>query len=491
MGVVFQYKDKSFVNVVGRSRDYDGGLIQPKATEETFHNIESRYIKTIAAQIQMQNKGKNSKNVNDLLQLMNGDEAQLEKLIQGIENFLTNQFNDATDKFNSSLGSEVINAKAALRNAIIALNEGKGTKTAAENALDKLFDLAFKQQKVMTFYNNLRGNVPGGQQTKKQAFKASLQEVMGYNQIRQKIEEISQGNNVQGLANSIQGLLATPTEFFPSLIDAFGQDKINKTLAQTIKESQKGTKGKLVIDQDLGIDKKVYTKAADSQFIKRKVTVQIDPNDPKITYDFNIQPYVSTKFYEKKENIRLVSHAMKRESKSVLLDLLHQIYGRNDQIDYQLYNSLAFKDYSDKNREDLNTNFRVIRSDLTAYYAEKFIVGFASSDVNEAQMLLIYNGKAYPVLSIISQIVKQGIDAVKQGRYYGNFEENDLFRINIVSVGNEWIGKEASLALKAQRVEKVINAIMRLGMQGTLNIAAFNSMFEKLNFNNIQGISLT
>ena len=459
MGVVFQYKDKTFVNVVGNARDYDGGIIQPKATEETFHNIESRYIKAITTQIQMQNKGKNNKSINDLLQLMNGDEAQLEKLIQGIEEFLAGQFNDAAEKFNSSLGTEVVNAKAALRNAMIALNKGKKTKGAvekAENALDRLFDLAFKQQRIMTFYNNLRGMAPGGQQTKKQAFKASLQEVMGYNQIRQKIEDISQGNNIQGLAGSIQGLLTAPTEFFPSLIDAFGQNKINKTLAQTIKESQKGTKGKLIIDQDLGINKTVYTKAADSQFIKRRMSVEVGEGDAKITYDFNIQPYVSTKFYERKENIRLVSHAMKKESKSILLDLLHQIYGRSDQIDYQLYNSLAFKDHEGKDKKDLNANFRIIRSDLTAHYAEKFIVGFTSSNVNEAQMLLIYNGKAYPILSIISQIVKQGTDAVKQGRYYGNFEQDDLFRINIVSVGNKWIGEKPSPALKAQRVEKVI-----------------------------------
>lgn len=488
MGVVFQYKDESFVNVVGRDRDYDGGLIKSKATEETFQKIESRYVNSIAAQIQIQNK--NKKNVNDLLALMNGDEDKLNELVAGVENLLANQFNEAAEKFDATLGQDVISAKATLRNAINNLAEGKGTKESAINALDKMFDIAFKQQRIMTFYNNLRGMAPGGQLTKKQAFKAGLQEVMGYNQIRQKIEEISQGNGIQGLASGVQGLLTAPTELVPSLIDSFGQNKVNRTLIQTLQESKKGTKGKLIFDTDLAIDRKVYTKAADSQFIKRRVTVQDDPDNPKITYNFDIQPYVSTKFYEKSENIRLISHAMKQESQSMLLDLLHQIYGRSEETDYQLYNSLAFKDY--QNRGDLNTNFRIIRSDLTAYYAEKFIVGFTSSDMNEAQMLLIYNGKAYPILSIISKIVEQGIQATRDGRYYGNFEENDLFRINIVSVGNKWIGKEASTALKAERVKKVTNAIMRLGMQGTINIKAFQQMFENtFRFEEIQGINLT
>jgi len=64
---------------------------------------------------------------------------------------------------------------------------------------------------------------------------------------------------------------------------------------------------------------------------------------------------------------------------SFLMDVLPSLYIDNGEgkLDYQLYNTLAISYGQSKASGVLDKNFRIIRSDLVAEFAEKYMIGFA------------------------------------------------------------------------------------------------------------------
>jgi hypothetical protein len=63
-----------------------------------------------------------------------------------------------------------------------------------------------------------------------------------------------------------------------------------------------------------------------------------------------------------------------------------------------IYNALAFSYQKDRN-DVVAENYRIIRNDVIAIAAEKYLAGLNSK---EAPGFLVYNYTAYPILGIIS-----------------------------------------------------------------------------------------
>ena len=447
--------------------------------------IQSRYLGTIAAQIRSQNS---AQKVGEFLDLMTNKPEKFELIIQGIQEALAASFNEAAANFNAgiggtkTLGEKYNTVVSKLRRAFEAANKGTGSIKAVKNALDELYKLASNQSEMLSYYKNLKKD--------KRKFVSTMKDLMGYNQLRQKIEAIAGGQTIKNLGQGLTSNFTQPSEFFPQLIDVFGNGQVSKVVSEEFSQGLLGAGGKWIIDKDLaeaGITREIETKAADNQFIKKHLTVTIDPDNPNTVYDFYLAPFTSDKAYVgEKDTISMVSYGSS-ESSSILLDLLHSIY-RSSVSDYQIYNSLVKQDSNDV----LNQNFYIMRSDVTAYYAEKFIVGLNNESFNRTQSLLIYNLQAYPIISIISAIVKQGVEAMEKGRYYGNFEAGDLFRVNMVSVQNEWVGlkSQPSFWHKLLRIASTMQKIRSMQVQGKLNTPVLQHMMDNFNPSELQGIKI-
>lgn len=213
-----------------------------------------------------------------------------------------------------------------------------------------------------------------------------------------------------------------------------------------------------------------------------------------LTTSLTFDAILNTKTYLKEDKrnkyIKLSSYSGENE---ILTKLLNQLYPGWQKIGspeaYMIYNALAFS-YA-KGREDaVAYNYRIIRNDVIAIAAEKYLVGLNS---NETAGFLVYNYTAYPMLSIIHQIVEEA--SKKRGQYGSTTTgSSDLFsvRIDVTSAySNQWSDNptaRASQISAINRVRKTKNAIHRLKTYGQLNKEALEKMTV---FSKVQGIKIT
>lgn len=222
------------------------------------------------------------------------------------------------------------------------------------------------------------------------------------------------------------------------------------------------------------------SKAADSSnrtHVTTNVKMNVNGKDVTVTATYELDHAITTKEYiGQSDSLKLVSFSGQN---SVLLQQLREVFNFNTENKYAIYNGLAFSFTGYGDSRTPRENYRIIRTNLIAKNAEKYIVGLTKS---EGQRTLVYNGYAYPLLGIISAIAEQGIEAVKNSREYGSIvSNNDLFAIKIEysdadKTANKWLGPETnSLAQSKIRIKKVYDAIGKLKTYGQLNRKALDA----------------
>lgn len=223
---------------------------------------------------------------------------------------------------------------------------------------------------------------------------------------------------------------------------------------------------------------------------------QIKENgDSSLKTSLSFDAILNTKTYLTQDTkyLKLSSYGGENE---ILTQLLNQLYGSNwNQIGskkaYMIYNALAFSYQKDRN-DVVAENYRIIRNDVIAIAAEKYLAGLNSK---EAPGFLVYNYTAYPILGIISQIIKEISEG--NGRYgstTGTTGKKDLFtvRLDVTSAYvNKWSNeptKRASQISAINRVRKTKQAIHRLKTYGQINTDALKNI---KNIQKVQGIQIT
>lgn len=463
MGLVFE----GYPNIHGKPEHYEGGRITQKMKGDHFKNIESRYLNTMKAQLAGQQKDGSKQQA-----FINGlKDAQFQDIEAEIERQLAEAYNAAVTQMGDVSG--------AYKRISGALDKGIKTKNQAAvvKALNDLIDLFKGANNTMGLINEV--NAQG-----LQPVSAELYELLGIGNLIEAVSKIENGE-LKYSSQWVNGLLTPSSEVLASYIDAMAEEVADEEIIKYLAKSQLGTKSsKVTVDFGTGGTKQVSIKSAD---IKAR-NVQFDVTTNRISKNavtdsivLNVDSYATVKTYRRNTTSKMISYAGEN---AIAMNLLHQIYGQSPQIDYQLYNTLAFHKRSGS--DDLAVNFRIIRSDLVAQAAEKYIIGYTQT---EAQRLLIHNYTAYPVLSILSAIARQAQEKMANS---GEYVNKTIFNIdfdNIYKIKNTWATGEGSPnELKLQRIKETVDVINSASTRGFLNLNQFNKFI--VGRNDIQGISL-
>lgn len=468
---IFNYKNQSYPNIHGHSENYEGKILKPYSNKSNFNNIKSRYLATMKSQLEKQQTDLTQRQYLEAL-----DIAEFEKLETLIEQQIVQNYNEKVSQL-SSVTSSFENARINLRTALI---EGVD-KQAALDALNDLLLVFYSHKREDAIYQTIKNS-----KTPITDLEASdLANVKGFLAMIEAIFDNNQSFSPQWFSQA----MTTPTEALASYLDIYGENEADKEVLRMVKKLLKGTQSVKVtgnfIDKqgnlkDLG--KSVETKSADikMQNITFKEAIGLNSQGVKVNFDLTVESYASVKYYTSQHGaLNLTSYTGRN---SIVMPTLLQIYGNTPLTQYRLYNTLAFSK-EETHSQDLDTNFRIIRQDMITLFAEKYIVGF---DTGLAQRVLIFNNVAYPVLSIINEIIENAKKQVsKAGKkdFYGSLRNGSIFSIsfsNAQNIQNDYIGKEQepSNLLKLERVAKVKKEIDGLASQGQLSRNALISMVK-------------
>ena len=466
---VFSYKNQSYPNIHGHSENYEGKTLKPYSNKSSFNNIKSRYLAMMKSQLEKQQTDITQRQYLEALDL-----AEFEKLETLIEQQIVQNYNEKVSQL-STIISNFENARKNLRTALI-----DGTdKQAALTALNNLLLVFYSHKQEDAIYQTVKNSkVPI---TDLEA--SDLANVKGFLAMIEAIFDNNQKFSPQWFSQA----MTAPTESLASYLDVYGENEADKEVLRMVKESLKGTQSVKVtgsfIDKqgnlkDLG--KSVETKSADIKMrnINFKETIGLNSQGVKINFDLTVDSYASVKYYTSQHGaLNLTSYAGKN---SIVIPTLLQIYGNTPLTKYRLYNTLAFSK-EETHSQDLDTNFRIIRQDMITLFAEKYIVGF---DTGLAQRVLIFNNTAYPILSIINEIIENAKKQISQNGKndpYGSLRNGSIFSIsfsNAQNIQNEYIGEEPSNLLKLERIARVKKEIDSLASQGQLSRNALVSMVK-------------
>ena len=467
---VFSYKNQSYPNIHGHSENYEGKTLKPYSNKSSFNNIKSRYLAMMKSQLEKQQTDITQRQYLEALDL-----AEFAKLESLIENQIVENYNTQVSKL-STVTSNFENARKNLRTALI-----RGTdKEAALTALKDLLLVFYSHKKEDAIYQTIKNS-----KTPITNLEASdLANVKGFLAM---IEAIFDNNQKFSLQWFNQAMTA-PTESLASYLDVYGEDEADKTVLRMVQDSLKGTKSTKVTGSFIGKDgnlkdlgRSIITKSADIQMknVKFKEAIKLNAQGVQINFDLTVDSYASVKYYTSAHGaLNLTSYTGKN---SLVMPTLLQIYGNTLLTQYRLYNTLAFAKAKTHN-QDLDTNFRIIRQDMITLFAEKYIVGF---DTGLAQRILIFNNMAYPVLSIINEIVENAVKQTKGKNTdpYGSLRNGSIFSIsfsNAQSIQNEYnVDKEPpNLLKKLERITRVKKEIDGLASHGQLSRDALISMVK-------------
>lgn len=459
MGIVFE----GYPNIHGRSEDYSGGGITQKMTGNHFQGIKSRYLATMRAQLIAQNGSQEQ----DYLQGLS--DAKFEELEGAIEAALVSSYNSMVGSLGSSYMGIVSNIDSGIK------NQNQMQVISALNQLIGLFK--FNGQPIGLINEiNSQGLIP---------IPAELSEILGIKNIVNAISRIESGE-LKYSSQWINSLIAPSSEVvaaYANMVDSFAEITVDEFISQ-LANTQLGT-SKLIVPVNFGKggQKSIEVKAADIrlQNIQFSTSVGMDSAGVHGTVTLNVDPYATVKTIRgnRQSLAKMISYAGQN---SIVINLLHQIYGTSSEVDYHLYNSLAFSKTSGAG------NYKIFRSDMTAIAAEKYIIGYGNT---QAQQILIHNFTAYPILAILSAIAEQAVERTQDGD--SQYVNNAIFNIsfeNLGSINNSWRNQKTdppSKILKLARIKEVKATIDSLSTRGYLNLNQLNNFVSS---GQVEGISL-
>lgn len=399
------------------------------------------------------------------------------KLMEGeIEKTIVTKYNSFVNSFESQYTS-----------AAQTIREGadKRNKELALKGLDDLINIFKKYDTSVNLINTINGTKLNS------SISVELADLLKIGDLINAINNsVARGIDKDFNAGPFSSALTSPSEALASMIDVLANqtadDCIDNVLKQ-VKASMTGTKpNPVTYTFNKGNKKEIISKSADFAMVGQNISLseltRLNRNNLTVDYDLNVDSYATSKAYTSDTPYLNILTSYKGEN-SILMSELKAIYGRftgnNKLIEYQIYNTIASYD----NNSVLAKNFKIIKSDILCDFAEKFIAGF---DIKTAQRIMVHNFTAYPILSIIAAIAKQGTDMINSGKEYGN---NSIMGIQISRGGldNRWIGEDNSIALKTQRVKKVKNFIDNISVSGKIN---FKNLSDYIDPIKTQGIPL-
>lgn len=454
--------------------------------------LESRYLKTMQAQLASTSSGVDGTALEGIAL------GQMPELEGVIEQELADYYNTAAD---TKKGQELQQKAYDIREAIASAYKSKKVDERIDelaNAIMNLRQLFNNSPDTTGLLNLITGASEG---TKRLAWKKQFNASEGGNAINTTVRDIL---NVKGLiqsarkiwnsipskpkkgkhvvdnpppdpkvsfANRMASIMQVPTEALTALMPFIVYGTVDDEVIEALKKSLVGRKPSSYTFKGnqsyLGAMNNL--KAADYAIGPYHFMHKFSWQKNKASVDVNTS-YVSVKYYvTPNAPLRLVSTSA---SNSVIMKTLHNIYGDTDESNYHIYNSLVISNVTNKSIE---RNFNIIRSNLINEHAEKFIAGF---DPNITQRLLIVNFKAYPVLSIIQEIVKEASEKAREG-IYGE-KDSDLFTIVLDGKReNVWVGTEFNPADKMIRIKRTKEKIDKLEARGEIRGDRLQAIFGK------------
>ena len=458
-----------YVNIHYHASAYKGGALPQLRGPQHFRDIQSRYLQAIGRQLaRQQTTKKNREEINGLVDLVTSGNSEMERLEAAIERSLAENYNQAVQKvqkINSNLGEDYAKIVQNLRDAFEIAQKGKTSQTRNAGvqqgiaALDDLYNLVMSEPKIVSLMQTFRKD-------KQKEIQTNVRTLMELGRIEQKLQEISQGIGAKTkegkwvrLAGIISNLLTPTSEFIGAFIETYAEGQLDKVMSPKELRGFFGKVGKSMVGTSGVYIKRVSSTATDiwneplRSFTQSKAVdvhgatssleynFKADAQGGTITAQVKMAPAISIKAYSSDGNSFKVTET---QSKSILLDIIKRIYGSEyDNYKYALFNTLAQQSTSFgrpiEGRELLDSNFRILRSDVTAEMAEQFIAGFQgqNSEGKDALTanLLVIGYRAYPILGIINAVIYDAL--TKTGPYGSTSSEEDLFAVQFTNVGSK------------------------------------------------------
>lgn len=442
-------------NIHGHAYNYEGGQITRQFQGNHFDNIKSRYIAVMKAQLVRQQNSEASKRYIEAL-----SDAQFLNLENRLENELVSSYNNNVIP---ALNSTYIEAARGIDYGLKTQNKQKVIESL--NKIISIFKSASPQLQGLIYETN---------SNELSVIPAELDDLLGVSRI---LDSIDKNYNSQSV-NSVLTPSGEVVSILKATVDDMAEDAGADCLMKALRGRVKGASG-MQVTMDQNPSRTVENKATDVQLpnVKYRETVKRQAGQAISEVELNVEPYATVKTYRsRRSNIaKMISYANRN---SITMDVLHSIYGNNDEINYQLYNTIAF---NGREHTDLTQNFKIIKSDMVAELAEKYIIGYNNNSTTASQ-IMIHNFKAYPILVVLSAIAQQAKEATEKGGLYGG--TGSIFSIRfdaMYKIKNTW---EVS---KLERVREVKRAIDNISTRGYLNINQFNKFIES---KGVEGISL-
>lgn len=453
---VFEYDGTSYPNIHSKPEHYIGGTLTPYAqTTNKMAAIKTRYLNMMKAQLAGQQTDAKKKAFIEGMEL-----AKFEKMEKQIENKIVEEYNKAASKLGGNIGGY----NMGVDGYVAALKSGD--KDGAIKSLAQIIAVFHQNKDAVALYEMLKDNP-------QQIYSdISINELINVQAFMKVIEAAMNGENYRNTLNSI---LTKPSEALAALIGTYAEAKSDTE----VKDLLLGTQSQNIRVSFSGEFKEIQSKSADislgNSYFSYNIGGSQGSQGVELYDTFDVETFATVKTYRTAGGLSLTSYSGKN---SFLIPALHQLYGGGNSIDYQIYNTLAFS--AGQESGALDTNFRIIRQDLIAKFAENFLIGFNTA---EAQRVLVYNFRAYPVLTILADIVNDAKNAVREGNLYGSLSSGDLFSISLTksAVDNSWVGQKdiTNKANKAVRVKRAYNQINSIAMQGHISGRYVSSNLRK------------
>lgn len=443
-----------------------------------FDSIRTRYLSMLLKTMRPNslNTAKYAQLEKDLEILLQYDPSGVAKMFQDIQDGYTAKYNDISSKIIK--GSDINNVIAQLyANRDLSNAEQKETFLEYLNQLIKVIDnnkKGFDTWQDIANYDN---------KNKIQFLSAS--DISFATKAAELLKPYMNTKLTDGTINSI---IENATEYLPeaigqaieqgikvtdkALLSMLPKNKVTKR--QTKKgEIAVGFTGAQMMQSDIAGYENIKSKAADSYHLSNVALdtsfMGLGAGNSKIDVEMTIAVSTKQRSSNSSDNyLKLVSYS---GSNSILKAALNEIwpgYEYSQEQSYAIYNGLAFKYNKGKDTDAPSQYYRIIRTNLIQVAAEKYLVGVRS---NMAQQVLVYNGVAYPMLSIVEAIIDE---AKNEKDFYGSTQNKKSFfsvRLDTTAAyANQWEApKRVSIPAAMKRAERARKAINRIRTYGQLN----------------------
>ena len=468
---VFMYDGEEYPNIHGHENNYSSEyIITPRKSRKSFQNIKTRYLDMMKNQLK-----KNITDAGSDAVFLEGLTASKfgQKYEEAIEKAIVEKYNRAVSESNFGEGIYYDAFNKIYQNS---MEQNQGEIIRAFDQLITLFKKGANTQQIIDNINNNQAS----------PIEITLDDIFGIQTFKKNIEEHimtyskSDESFKSQVTNSLAGAITKTSEAFatyaamPQLVEDATDDAIMSVLG-SIQKRMVGAKLDIV-STNFTQGGTVESKAADTLVYPNLTVRKIQEHTKKrlnINGELIVSNYASVKtpITPSETAIGMISYS---GSNSITMGLLRQIYGDSEKINYQLYNILAFHK---KDNGVLGQNFKVIRHDMIAQAAEKYIAGFSDEF---AQKVLIYRFTAYPMLSIIAAIAQEAAE-LEEGQTYGS---NNIFTIDFdfKDVDNRYRvgeGEGNSNLLKRNRIIDVKKAIDGIQSRGKFSVYNFKRLIKQ------------